>query len=1693
MDNNRDRSLEDLGFRSFSDRMHEDVFITSKGSVNVQDLRQTSSLQNKPVRIDGNPLIPRRGVVSKDPKVINVIDELEKITVPVQPPSSGSNSQDYQHGMSSEGPDSVWGYGGGQTAANVDAHANPSLNNVVKDMAGFSYADKVKTMNSLKREVNFRKLDATETVQDADVLIPREVIQKVQDKFENVLYGYFLGNRLPFPVVEYYAKNVWAKHGFAKIMMNSEGFFFFKFDSKEGMMKVLEGGPWLIRKVPLFLNVWSPSVNLKKECIKSVPVWVKFHNVPIAIYTDDGLSLLASKLGTPKRLDGYTADMCVDNWGRSSFARAMIEINADNDLKDFITVAIPKLEEDGYITEKVKIEYEWKPQRCSVCCVFGHNDQTCPKNIITKAKQVVIDDEGFITDTRKQARIGVLQKKQKAKFVYRPKGGNSGASSSGTKHDKPVPNVNANVATKNSFEALSKSDGDVVIPLANAENMGPKPDVRNKPNGNREEEVVEVVPTEMSKFMSGTSGGNNSEGASTPGFTESHIHVNKLSGICSNVFRSWSWTSNGGLCSRGTRIILGWNTDVVDIMVISQSDQVMHTQIHIKADNRVFFCSFVYAENKALDRRILWEDLCNFNALARDKPWLVLGDFNVALNMEDCLSGPSHHTSGMREFFDCVKMTELLDIPSHGIHFTWNQKPREGIGVMKKLDRVMSNLKFMGLFPYGHALFKSPRLSDHSPCIVKFSTTARVKPKPFKFPNFIVTKEEFRQAVSGEWAKEVQGHSMFAVVKKMRNLKPIFCKILFRQGNLHERVASLRLKLDHIQQQVDANPLDLVLRDDHAKCLRDFQTAAYDEECFLKQKAKVEWLCAGDTNTAFFHKCVKSRHARNKIFSIMDVQGNRYEGDQVPTAFLNHYTNFLGREDRVDTFDIGELFVNTLSDFSANHMVRSVTRDEVKKAMFGIGENKAPGPDGYTSAFFKHSWDVVGDQVTNAVLDFFENGQMLKQINHTIIALVPKKDSPNSVQDYRPISCCNVLFKCISKIITDRIKGSLDGLVSINQSAFVPGRKITDNILLTQELMHNYHIDRGPSRCALKIDIHKAYDTVNWSFLEAVLLGFGFHSTMVRWIKNCVSTVSYSPSINGELHGYFCGKRGLRQGDPLSPYLFTLVMEVLSLLLQRASKVDSGFRFHAHCAKQKIINVSFADDLFIFAHADCVSVKLIRDALQKFTRISGLVPSAPKSPIFFCNVQPYVKDQILGLMPFQEGSLPVRYLGVPLISSRLAYSDCKILVERVQRRIDNWLSKSLSFAGRLQLINSVIAAMYSYWASVFMLPVRIVKDLEKCMRRFLWNGGVQGSSRSKVAWKDVCLPKIEGGLGIRSVVDVNKALISSHAWSIINNRRSLWVSWIHTYKLKGISFWEVKCSSNPSWGWRKILALRNQIRPYVWKTIQSGQQTNAWSDNWCSCSPIRDFISPRRIHNAGFNLNTTVADLIDSNGQWKWPVAWYDLFPVLLNISAPTLVEDVADRSRWKDYEGKLQHFHSFEAWNSFRMWRDKVTWVDAVWFSQCIPRHSFHVWLVINNKLKTQDRMSIWEAGSATNLILMCCPLCFYDRDSRDHLFFQCPYASEVWKTVREWVDMGNVNNTWSSVLDWIENNASSKQLNKIVCKILLGATTYFIWQERNNRLFSNLQRSPAIISQVIFNTVRLKLMGFSFASHPDHLKIRD
>nr|GEU62933.1 RNA-directed DNA polymerase, eukaryota, reverse transcriptase zinc-binding domain protein [Tanacetum cinerariifolium] len=356
-----------------------------------------------------------------------------------------------------------------------------------------------------------------------------------------------------------------------------------------------------------------------------------------------------------------------------------------------------------------------------------------------------------------------------------------------------------------------------------------------------------------------------------------------------------------------------------------------------------------------------------------------MGDFNAALNLEDHSCGGYAPNIAMKDFKECVNLMEVMDVNATGLHFTWNEKPHGEDGILKKIDRVMSNIKFLDEFPGSYAIFQPYRISDHSPSVLKIPTVSKPKPKPFKFFNFLIHKEGFHNVVSNSWNLNVNGCAMFKLVKKLKGLKSPFRKLLHEYGNLHARVNNLRVELDAAQSALDLNPTCTLLKEEHAHYLLAFKEAIIDEERFLRQKSKIEWLEVGDSNTAFFHNSVKSRNARNRIEMIRDADNVLHQGAAVVDAFVTHYEKFLGNEGVTDQLNSQHLFIRTLDIQKSAHMIRDVTDEEVKNALFSMKDDKAPGPDGFTAAFFKKAWDIVGADFIRAIKEFFLNGKLLKE------------------------------------------------------------------------------------------------------------------------------------------------------------------------------------------------------------------------------------------------------------------------------------------------------------------------------------------------------------------------------------------------------------------------------------------------------------------------------------------------------------------------------------------------------------------------------------------------------------------------------------------------------------------------------------------------------------------------------------------
>ncbi|GJV99575.1 retrotransposon protein, putative, ty1-copia subclass [Tanacetum coccineum] len=275
--------------------------------------------------------------------------------------------------------------------------------------------------------------------------------------FTSRAYSFFLGKRVAYPVVANYVRNTWGKYGLVRSMFSSStGLFSFQFSSMEGLDAMLENGPWFIRNHPLILKKWHSNENLLKKDVSTIPVWVKLYGVHVTAFSEDGLSVIATKLGTPLMLDSYTSDMCMQSWGRSSYARIMIELRADVELKDNIIVAMPKTIGEGHYICNVHVEYEWKPPRCASCKVFGHIHEEFPKNTGVGEKKTLEKPSQTSRGVLVGPKMGFKLQKE---YRHVPK--KCIASSSGNKKKGVVPTIE--VSNSNPFEVLNSVDNDLEL------------------------------------------------------------------------------------------------------------------------------------------------------------------------------------------------------------------------------------------------------------------------------------------------------------------------------------------------------------------------------------------------------------------------------------------------------------------------------------------------------------------------------------------------------------------------------------------------------------------------------------------------------------------------------------------------------------------------------------------------------------------------------------------------------------------------------------------------------------------------------------------------------------------------------------------------------------------------------------------------------------------------------------------------------------------------------------------------------------------------------------------------------------------------------------------------------------------------------------------------------------------------------
>uniref|UniRef100_A0A2N9GTW6 Reverse transcriptase domain-containing protein n=1 Tax=Fagus sylvatica TaxID=28930 RepID=A0A2N9GTW6_FAGSY len=865
----------------------------------------------------------------------------------------------------------------------------------------------------------------------------------------------------------------------------------------------------------------------------------------------------------------------------------------------------------------------------------------------------------------------------------------------------------------------------------------------------------------------------------------------------------------------------------------------------------------------------------------------------------------------------------------------------------------------------------------------------------------------------------------YVLVQKLKSLKTdlykwnkeVFGDVNVRKNDLMAQIQDL----DMLEENRQLSNEEAVAK---AHLQTDLEKVLLLEEIKWRQTSRATWLREGDKNTRFFHRVANSNRRFNSIDHLLVNEVLTTDQSEIGAGLVNFYKQLFS-DDEVRRPLLDGLVFSSLDESDRDLLDQPFTEKEVWGVVRNMAGDKAPGPNGFSLAFFQSCWDVIKQDVMQVFHEFHTTRNFERSMNVTFLALIPKK--PRAQES-------GVRFP----------------------ECFYWGRQILDSVLVTNESLDS-RLKSSLSGMLCKLDIEKAYDHVNWNFLIYMLRQCGFSERWRHWIYTCISSVRFSVLVNGSAHGFFPTSRGLRQGDPLSPLLFIIVMEALSRMLERAvaGGFISGFAVgNSTGAELSISHSLFADDTLIFCGADTEQAWHLRGVFIWFQAISGLKINLSKSELVPVVQVPNVPE-MAGILGCQVASLPLKYLGLPLGASFKSKVLWDRVVEKMEKHLAGWKRLYLSKGGRVTLIKSTLSSIPTYFLSLFPIPMSVANRLEKLQRDFWWGGLEDDHKFHLVNWKQTCTPLPSGGLGIRNMVVFNKALLGKWLWRYSTEPTSLWRQVIDSKYGCQRSAW---CTDRVSTThgvslWKHIRAGWKDFSHHISYKVGDGSQISFWHDTWCGALPLR-----QQFPTLFLLSRDPEAKVVDGS-----------LFQVISPGASDTLCWNPSRRGIFevRSYYYVLIQPHP----------EDNFPW-KCVWRAKVPLRVAFFTWTAALGKILTTDNLRKRRV-----IILDWCCMCKSSGESTNHLLLHCPVAWELWSMVcilfgTLWVMPRSVVDLLSCWKGSLGNSEAGK-----VWKMIPHCIMWCLWRERNDRTFNGVEKSIPALKFYFLHT----LLDWSKASHLD------
>ena len=628
-------------------------------------------------------------------------------------------------------------------------------------------------------------------------------------------------------------------------------------------------------------------------------------------------------------------------------------------------------------------------------------------------------------------------------------------------------------------------------------------------------------------------------------------------------------------------------------------------------------------------------------------------------------------------------------------------------------------------------------------------------------------------------------------------------------------------------------------------------------------------------------------------------------------------------------------------------------------------------------------------------------------------------------------------------------------MIDLDQTGFLKGRSISENFVYATELVQVCNKRKVPT-IVLKLDFAKAFDTVSWDALMAILSARGFSPLWCHWVLDLLSSSKSAVLFNGCPGPWIECKRGLRQGDPMSPYLFLLVADVLQSLI----KSDGGVR-HPILEDGTCAVLQYADDTLVVCRGEIADVTRLRTLLDQFADATGLKINYSKSTAVPMHVPPAVLPECIAILGCRQEGFPQTYLGLPLSNTKLKLTAFSPFVAKADRYLAGWQASLLNPMGRTVLINSVLDSQLVYLMCSLPVPAGALAQVDQRRRAFLWTGEETATGAScLVAWSQVCTDKCNGGLGVRDLPLQNTCLLLKLLHRLHQNTNSSWAAWVRRHSSLADMHGEITGQH-----WTALRELLPVYRAITTVHLGDGRTTSFWFDVWHGEDPLADRFPALLSHCK--RDNQTVAEVAMTGLHHVLEtrlsnVAQDELEQIadIIAALAPTDTPDVR-LSPFADSRGKLHTSVLYKMLRSTQNTKNPLA--TFIWRNRAPPRVQFFAWLLVQERVQSREHLK--RRHVLTDAI---CEVCNSGEETAAHIVFHCPFATSFWDTIQVKLP----DNMAPSLLPQLQPPAL------LPCKhfdTFLLLCCWQLWKRRNNVIFRQQQDSLGTILRAAKEEARL------------------